>query len=157
MKGKISGIYKIEHKITGQKYIGQSKDIETRFKRHCSVPPIDMAIAQEGVDSFDFSIIEEVPEDELLKKESYWIDYYMADTNPKHYNVDKGDDPFNRRKYTLWDTSCCNYRCNHGKDENKSYKNFIFRYKGYILPIPGFNDFLSCEIISDLVDKFINN
>ena len=156
MKDKISGVYKIEHKITGQKYIGQSKDIERRFKTHCSVPPIDMAIAQEGVDNFEFSIIEEVSEDELLEKERYWIDYYMADTNIKHYNVRKSDDPFNRRKYTLWDTSCCNYRRTNGQDKNKFYKNFLFRYKGYILPISGFNDFLSCEIISDLIDKFIN-
>lgn len=29
------GVYMIKHKNTGQMYIGQSIDIEKRFKQHC--------------------------------------------------------------------------------------------------------------------------
>lgn len=36
MKKKISGIYKIENLINHKVYIGQSKDIKSRFNQHKS-------------------------------------------------------------------------------------------------------------------------
>lgn len=83
-----AGIYRIRNKKTGQIYIGQSFDIEKRFQKHCSLPQIDVAIALEGKDNFDFEIIEELSpsRDLLLEREQYWIRYYDADINHFHYN-----------------------------------------------------------------------
>lgn len=86
-----SGIYKIENKKTGQIYIGQSKNIERRFRHHCRVPMIDLAIANEGVENFHFDILEEVDEEYLLEREKYWIKGYGVAENPYHYNQYGGD------------------------------------------------------------------
>lgn len=165
-----SGIYKIENKKTGQIYIGQSKDIETRFRRHCSVPPIDIAIANEGVDNFDFEILEEVHEDDLLEREKHWIQGYGAVENPYHYNCQIAggehlqygygiDGP--NSKYTLWDSSVCDFSRHTMYREGRRKINpcacFSLRYKGYRVPIGMFYDFFSCEKIGELVDSFINN
>lgn len=77
------GIYKITKKENGKSYIGQSNDIERRFKEHqCKTDiPIELAIQKYGVDAFEYKIIEECSLDELDEKEKYWI---------AHYNTYKG-------------------------------------------------------------------
>ncbi len=155
MSKKICGIYKIENKKTGQIYIGQSTDIQRRFKRHCSVLPVDLAIANEGVENFDFTTIEQVSFDKLIERESYWIDYYNT-LNSNHYNRCKGH---NLKKYLLWDTSKCYYRVynmlGHNRKPNPC-RCFAAKYNGHVLQIGLFEDFLSCEIVNDLINKYIN-
>lgn len=72
------GIYKITKKENGKSYIGQSNDIERRFKEHQykTDNPIELAIQKYGVDAFEYKIIEECSLDELDEKEKYWIAYY---------------------------------------------------------------------------------
>ena len=72
------GIYKITKKENGKSYIGQSNDIERRFKEHQYKTdiPIELAIQKYGVDAFEYKIIEECSLDELDEKEKYWIAYY---------------------------------------------------------------------------------
>lgn len=72
------GIYKITKKENGKSYIGQSNDIERRFKEHTfkNEIPIDKAIQKYGKESFQFEILEECSLDELDEKERYWINYY---------------------------------------------------------------------------------
>lgn len=72
------GIYKITKKENGKSYIGQSNDIERRFKEHTfkNKIPIDKAIQKYGKESFQFEILEECSLDELDEKERYWINYY---------------------------------------------------------------------------------
>jgi len=72
------GIYKITKKENGKSYIGQSNNIERRFKehRHKTDIPIELAIQKYGVDAFEYKIIEECSLDELDEKEKYWIAYY---------------------------------------------------------------------------------
>lgn len=72
------GIYKITKKENGKSYIGQSNDIERRFKEHQYKTdiPIELAIQKYGVDAFEYEIIEECSLDELDEKEKYWIAYY---------------------------------------------------------------------------------
>ena len=71
-------IYKITKKENGKSYIGQSNDIERRFKEHTfkNKIPIDKAIQKYGKESFQFEILEECSLDELDEKERYWINYY---------------------------------------------------------------------------------
>ena len=75
---KISGIYKITNTITGDFYIGSSKDVKKRWANHkcCNSPNmiIAKAIKKYGVENFKFEIlfqglsIEEAEEKELIRK-----------------------------------------------------------------------------------------
>ena len=86
------GIYKITNKINGKFYIGQSADIERRFREHKTQKHnrilVDKAIQKYGVNNFIFEIIEECPLEELNEKESYWIEETKA--IEKGYNLSKG-------------------------------------------------------------------
>ena len=73
------GIYMIKNKKTGQIYIGQSNNIEVRFLKHCNISLVDIDIAINGVDNFDFSIVEETID--LDEREKFWIEYYNTYKN----------------------------------------------------------------------------
>ena len=87
------GIYKITNKKTGKSYIGQSNDIERRFKEHqqkgaSSRIPLDVAIQKYGKDAFDYEVIEECSLSQLNEKEEYYIQLY--DTKNNGYNCNDG-------------------------------------------------------------------
>lgn len=86
----------ITNKNTGQKYIGQSKDIEDRWYNHIHSPKeysyIDRAIKKYGVSIFDFTVIESVSISMLLKREQYWIKKYNTYEDKSHYNLTPGGD-----------------------------------------------------------------
>lgn len=96
MRGNImtSGIYMIKNKKTGQMYIGQSINIERRFDEHIrginiETQYIDSAIRKHGKNSFNYDIIEKLPNNKkiLNERERYWIDYYNTFSDKKHYNL----------------------------------------------------------------------
>lgn len=97
----ICGIYKIQNKINGKIYIGQSTNIKIRWKDHKSCgrnkgnreshKPLYQAIYKYGLENFDFSIIEECSQKELNEKEIYWIKYYDCMV-PNGYNLIPGGD-----------------------------------------------------------------
>ena len=73
---KYQGIYKIINLLNGKVYIGQSINIENRFKDHkCNVKknlnhPLYNSIRCYGIDNFDFIIVEEINDvNKLNKKE----------------------------------------------------------------------------------------
>lgn len=83
MRIKIVGIYKIVCKSNGSLYIGSSSDIKTRWSAHRSKfrklthnPKINACVKKYGVESFEFSIIEECSIESLIERETYWADYY---------------------------------------------------------------------------------
>lgn len=86
----------ITNKNTGQKYIGQSKDIEDRWYNHIHSPKeysyIDRAIKKYGVSMFDFTVIESVSISMLLEREEYWIKKYNTYEDKNHYNLTPGGD-----------------------------------------------------------------
>lgn len=89
------GIYKIQNKINGKVYIGQSNHIEKRFRQHCySIKRahgrsiVDYDIEKYGKENFDFSIIEECFPEQLNERETYWISYY--DSYKNGYNCNEG-------------------------------------------------------------------
>lgn len=84
------GIYKITNKINGKKYIGQSKNIERRFKDHKLYKrerniPLKRALEKYGVVNFNYEVIELCQLEELDEKEVYWI----AKEKPE-YNLCEG-------------------------------------------------------------------
>lgn len=82
---KISGIYKITNKETGEAYIGKTTDISTRWQNHCKTAigleaaaraTLHNRLAQDGLWNYTFEIIEEVDKENLSLREAFYIDLY---------------------------------------------------------------------------------
>lgn len=88
-------IYKIENKINGLIYIGQTKaDLSVRIMRHKVMNKyyIQRALNKYGLESFTVSVIDEVFTKEAIdEKEKYWIKFYDC-RSPKGYNCTGGGD-----------------------------------------------------------------
>lgn len=92
------GIYKITNIINDKCYIGQSKEIKKRWKRHVNELNksihtnihIQRAWDKYGQDNFTFEIIEECPEDKLNEREIYWIEFNNSNDYNYGYNQDSG-------------------------------------------------------------------
>ena len=99
---KISGVYKITNNITGDFYIGSSKNIKHRWAAHKSpskwkqLPSSKLykAMAQYGHDNFTIEVIEET--DNLREREQYYIDQLKPSYNN---NRAKGLDKDSIRQY----------------------------------------------------------
>ena len=85
------GIYKVTNKITGECYVGSSKNIEKRFKQHKQPcyqirrpnSILYQAFQKYGLNNFSFEIIEECDESALYERE----DYYIQNSNAKYNNL----------------------------------------------------------------------
>ena len=90
------GIYKIENKVNGKVYVGQSIDINARWKNHITLlnkgnhhnDYLQKSWNKYGENNFEFSIIEECLPEDRFKREKYWIDYY--NTYEDGYNETRG-------------------------------------------------------------------
>lgn len=92
------GIYLITNKINGHMYVGQSSNIEERWKSHIKKSKskdaliVDRAINKYGSEKFSLQIITTLPDIKSIKNkhEKYWIKFYNTYENPNHYNQDDG-------------------------------------------------------------------
>ena len=90
------GIYTITNKINNFSYIGQSTQIEERFKEHKSQynwnketnKQLYQAIQEFGLENFTFEVLEECKINQLNEREQYYIKYY--NTYPDQYNMTPG-------------------------------------------------------------------
>lgn len=82
---KVSGIYKITNKQTGEAYIGKTTDISTRWQNHCKTAigleaaaraTLHNRLAQDGLWNYTWEIIEEVDKENLSSRETFYIDLY---------------------------------------------------------------------------------
>ena len=80
-----SGIYKITRIKTGEIYIGQARNVSTRFAEHCKAAlgvgtlassQLHRVMQNDGCENFLFELLEETPVDKLKERESYYIDFY---------------------------------------------------------------------------------
>lgn len=77
-----SGIYLIKHKTEeGLVYVGRSIDIHQRWKQHIkghrSAKKLQEAFSEYGVESFEFTILEEVDKiSQMGERETFYIDLY---------------------------------------------------------------------------------
>ena len=109
---KIIGIYKITNTITGDFYIGSSKDVKQRWSNHKKPstwknhPNNQMYLDMKkyGTDKFEFQVIAEVEIEELKEREQYFIETLKPSYN--NYNA-KGWDIERQKK--------------HKKEYNKEY------------------------------------
>ena len=149
---KISGIYKITNTITGDFYIGSSKNIKSRWTAHkctstwknCPNNQMYLDMRKYGVDKFVFEILVEVEPEELKVTEQKFIEKlkpvynnYNAKgldverrkkSNKKYYKSDKGKEA--QKKYKKTDK----YKESHRKANNK-YESQLCRYNGETLTL----------------------
>lgn len=92
------GIYCIKNKITNKVYIGQSKNIKSRWRKHKSELKngthdndyLQMAWDKYGENNFIFRVLELCDENDLDEKECYYIKYYDATNKDYGYNLKDG-------------------------------------------------------------------
>jgi hypothetical protein len=90
-----SGIYQIRCIANDKIYIGSSVDLRNRWAVHCSSlrrrahsnSYLQAAWDKYGEDAFDFTIIEYVPRDDLLKAEQRWIDQTCCTDRSIGFNI----------------------------------------------------------------------
>ena len=85
------GIYKIENLINHKCYIGQSKNIQARWKKHICTSqnrksksynyPLYCSFRKYGIENFSFEVVEECTVDELNDKEIGYISIYNSFLN----------------------------------------------------------------------------
>lgn len=94
---KVSGIYKITNKKTGEAYVGKTTDISTRWQNHCKTAiglegaartTLHNRLAKDGLWTYTWEILEQVDKDHLSTREAFYIDLY--DTT-KQLNMKSGD------------------------------------------------------------------
>ena len=99
---KICGVYKITNTVTGDCYIGSSKDINRRWESHkcpsrwkqCKNNPMYLDMQKYGVDKFEFQVIEEVEEGSLKEAEQQFIEKLK----PTYNNINANGCDFERYK-----------------------------------------------------------
>lgn len=93
---KKCGIYQIKCNITNKIYIGHSIDIERRWNQHKYGKGnllLRNAIKKYGIDNFEFTILEEINQNNsdikqiLFEREQYWFDIEKPYING--FNIDK--------------------------------------------------------------------
>ena len=120
---KISGIYKITNTITGDFYIGSSKNIKKRLAVHkcqskwneCPNNPMYLDMRKYGVDKFEFQILEEVEESFLKEREQEFIELLKPtynQMNAKGWDIERYKE--SKKKYKKSDK---------GKDSHRKYNN----------------------------------
>jgi len=91
-KRKISGIYIITNVMNQKQYVGSSKHVPYRVRRHFQLlrddihknPKLQSGFNKYGRKAFTYICIEECPEEQLIEREQYYID-----TLDPWYNVCK--------------------------------------------------------------------
>lgn len=100
----MTGIYKFTNKINNKSYIGQSKNIEGRYKRHLydarngATTIFHAAIRKYGIENFIFEVLEECEAEKLNELEIYYIQKYNT-LMPNGYNMQTGGQPYGEQPY----------------------------------------------------------
>ena len=141
---KICGIYKITNTITGDFYIGSSKNVKLRWAQHkCPSrwkqhPNNTMYLDMKnyGKDKFVFELLEEVEAEKLKEKEQYFIETLKPTYNNNRAN---GWD-FERRKKYKKEYEKTDKRKKYKKeyektDKRKKYRSQLCCYNGEVLTL----------------------
>ena len=118
---KISGIYKITNTVTGDFYIGSSKNIKERWVYHkCKSTwnrypnnPMYQDMKRYGTDKFVFEILAEVEVDKLKETEQKFIETLKPiynSNNAKGWDTERYKER-NRERSNKYDNQLCCYNC----------------------------------------------
>lgn len=91
---KISAVYKITNTVTGDFYIGSSKDVKKRWATHkcqsmwnqCPSNPMYLDMQKYGTDKFVFEILAEVEPEKLKETEQKFIETLKPTYNNRNAN-----------------------------------------------------------------------
>ena len=139
----ICAVYKIINTITGDFYIGSSKNIKIRWKNHKCLStwkqypnnPMYLDMRKYGIDKFAFEILEVVEEDSLKEKEQEFIETL----NPTYNQMNANGWDIERRKefqkeYQKEYQKTDKYKESHRKASNK-YNNQLCCYNNETLTL----------------------
>lgn len=150
MTEKIAGIYKITNNITGESYIGSSKNIKKRWANHkspsqwASKPGMRLyqAFINYGLDNFKFEVIEETTR--LKEREQYWI----GALKPAYNNRRADGQDIKRYK-------------KRAEGYNKIYYNRLCLYEGKTMTLNALKHKFQClgiaHALSEATKYLINN
>ena len=132
---KIIAVYKIINTITGDFYIGSSKDVKRRWNEHkylsrwnkCPNNQMYLDMQKYGVDKFDFQVIAEVEADSLKESEQRFIEKLQSTYNN---NNAKGLDIERHKEYEKEYN-----KTNKIKEYRKEYHNQPCSYNGETLTL----------------------
>ena len=132
-----SAVYKITNTVTGDFYIGSSKDVKRRWKEHkkpstwkkCPNNPMYQDMKKHGLDKFDFQILEEVEPESLKEAEQQFIETLKPTYNSNNAN---GLDIYRYKEYQIE-----YYQQNHKKckEYQKEYYNQTCYYNSETLTL----------------------
>ena len=140
---KISAVYRITNTITGDFYIGSSKDVKKRWLEHkCKSTwkkqpnnPLYLDMKKYGLDKFVFEILAEVEIGQLKEAEQQFIETLKPTYNNRRAN---GWD-FERHKEThrkaQKEYEKTDRRKEHKKEYQKEYQNQLCCYNGETLTL----------------------
>ena len=132
---KISAVYKITNTITGDFYIGSSKDVKKRWTSHkCPSrwndnpnSPLYLDMKKYGVDKFEFQVIDEVEPEQLKEKEQQFIETLKPTYNSNRAN---GWDIERYKEYQKTDK-----RKEYNRKAVNKYQNQLCSYNGETLTL----------------------
>lgn len=95
---RIRGIYGILNVVNGKWYIGQSGDMRSRMHRHRynlrmgahNNEHLQASFDKHGESSFEYLIIEQLPDELMNDRECFWIGYYRSHERTHGYNIETG-------------------------------------------------------------------
>ena len=136
---KICGIYKIMNTVTGDFYIGSSKNIKRRWESHkwsstwkkYPNKQLYQDMQKYGVDKFVFEVLEEVEPEELKETEQQFIEKLQPTYN--NYNANGWN--IERRKEANRKASRKYEKTDKRKKAKKQYDNQLCFYNGETLTL----------------------
>ena len=146
----ISGVYKITNTITGDSYIGSSKDVKRRWTEHKCPSVWKMYpnkqlykdIQNYGIDKFELQILEEVEPESLKEAEQQFIEKMHPTYNS---NRAKGWDTERHKETRRKDSK--EFRETH-KEYHKQYDNQQCLYNGQTITLGSLRKRLGSQGIS---------
>ena len=153
---KISAVYKITNVITGDFYIGSSKNVKRRWVEHkCQSfwknqpnNPMYQDMQKYGVDKFVFEILEEVEEEKLKETEQQFIETLKPTYNNRNANgwdterykesqkeYNKEYEKTDKRKEYKKEYNKTDKRKEYNKEYQKEYNNQLCCFNGETLTL----------------------
>jgi group I intron endonuclease len=159
----VSGIYTITNTVNGKIYVGKSKRLYHRKYQHFtelkknkhSNSYLQAAVNKHGIDQFVFNVIEYCCEDDLGKREHFWITRYKSDERDYGYNLEKIDEnglscrseeSINKMIRTIRNKPKQDKKIRSGKNNSKSKTVYQYALGGKYI-----GEFDSCHIAAEFL------